>query len=64
MERAAHITLSGAPEGFDARTLARELNRGASVFHVSRDDERMEEISVAPGFFAPDATVLSGSSRG
>jgi transcription-repair coupling factor (superfamily II helicase) len=58
LEKPAHITLSGAPEGFDARLLARELARGASVVHVARDDRRMEAMRAALGFFAPTATVL------
>jgi transcription-repair coupling factor (superfamily II helicase) len=59
MERAPHITLSGAPEGFDARALARELDRGKPVIHVARDDKRMEAMRVALAFFAADATVIS-----
>ena len=59
MERAPHITLSGAPEGFDARALARELDRGKPVIHVARDDKRMEAMRVALAFFGPDATVIS-----
>ena len=59
MEKAAHITLSGAPEGFDARLLARELAKGASVIHVARDDKRMEAMRAALAFFAPDAAVLT-----
>ena len=54
-----HITLSGAPEGFDARLLARELSRGAPVIHVARDDRRMEAMRAALAFFAPDALVLT-----
>ena len=54
-----HITLSGAPEGYDARLLARELARGAPVVHVARDDKRMEAMRSALAFFAPDALVLS-----
>jgi len=54
-----HITLSGAPEGFDARLLAKELGRGAPVVHVARDDKRMEAMRAALAFFAPDAVVLT-----
>ena len=54
-----HITLSGAPEGFDARLLAKELGRGAPVVHVARDDKRMEAMRAALAFFAPDALVLT-----
>jgi len=54
-----HITLSGAPEGFDARLVAKELGRGAPVVHVARDDKRMEAMRAALAFFAPDAVVLT-----
>ncbi len=59
MENAPHIILSGAPEGFDARLLARELAKGASVVHIARDDKRMEAMRAALAFFAPDAPVLT-----
>ncbi|WP_461307531.1 DEAD/DEAH box helicase, partial [Albidovulum sp.] len=59
MTTARHITLSGAPEGFDARLLARELERGAPVVHVARDDKRMEAMRAALAFFAPGAVVLT-----
>lgn len=59
MTSLAHITLSGAPEGFDARLLARELGRGAPVLHVARDDKRMEAMRAALAFFAPEALVLT-----
>jgi len=54
-----HITLTGAPEGLDARLLARELARGKSVVHVARDDRRLEAMRVALAFFAPEAVVIS-----
>ncbi|MGL4279466.1 MAG: transcription-repair coupling factor, partial [Albidovulum sp.] len=59
MNAANHITLSGAPEGFDARLLARELAKGAPVIHIARDDRRMEAMRAALAFFAPDALVLT-----
>ncbi len=59
MTSPTRITLGGAPEGFDARLLARELSRGAPVVHVARDDKRMEAMRQALAFFAPDAVVLS-----
>ncbi|WP_149142242.1 transcription-repair coupling factor [Gemmobacter caeruleus] len=58
MAEAAKIVLGGAPEGFDARLLARELGRGQAVIHVARDDKRMEAMRAALAFFAPDALVL------
>ncbi len=59
MKPQSHITLSGAPEGFDARALARELARGAPVIHIARDDKRLEAMRAALGLFAPDAVVLT-----
>jgi transcription-repair coupling factor (superfamily II helicase) len=55
----AHIILSGAPEGHDARLLVRELARGAPVLFVARDDRRMEAMRAALAFFAPDVPVLT-----
>ncbi|WP_343078994.1 transcription-repair coupling factor [Ostreiculturibacter nitratireducens] len=54
-----HIILSGAPEGFDARAVARELAQDKSIIHVARDDRRMEAMRAALAFFAPDAVVMS-----
>ena len=45
-----HITLSGAPEGYDAQRGLNELAKG-SVLHVARDDKRI-----------PARAVLKGSS--
>ncbi|SPH17806.1 Transcription-repair-coupling factor [Defluviimonas aquaemixtae] len=59
MTSPTHITLSGAPEGYDARLLARELGKGAPVVHVARDDKRLEAMRAALAFFAPDALVLT-----
>ena len=55
---AERIILGGAPEGYDARLLARELARGASVIHVARDDKRAEAMWAALAVLAPDVTVL------
>ena len=38
------IVLGGAPEGYDAWLLARELSRGKPVIHVARDDKRAEAM--------------------
>ncbi|MDH5528632.1 MAG: transcription-repair coupling factor [Paracoccaceae bacterium] len=54
-----HLLLSGAPEGYDARLLAQELVKGASVVPVARDDKRMEAMRAALSFFAPEAVVLT-----
>ncbi|PTX55979.1 transcription-repair coupling factor [Litoreibacter ponti] len=53
----ASITISGAPEGFDATLVLRELERGP-VIHVARDDKRMAAMKRALAFFAPDVPVL------
>ncbi|MDO8882157.1 transcription-repair coupling factor [Pseudotabrizicola sp.] len=52
------IVLGGAPEGFDARLVARELGRGGAVIHVARDDKRMEAMRIALSVMAPQAVVL------
>jgi transcription-repair coupling factor (superfamily II helicase) len=52
------VLLGGAPEGFDARLLARELERGAPVIHIARDDKRMEAMRAALSVMAPAAVVL------
>ncbi len=54
-----HITVGGAPEGFDARLVLKEMrDRGTPVVHVARDDKGMAAMEAAVRFFAPDAAVL------
>ena len=53
-----HITLSGAPEGFDAKLILQEVSKGAPVMHVARDDKRLAAMQAAMRFFAPDMPVL------
>lgn len=53
-----HILLGGAPEGFDAKLLARELEKGRPVIHVARDDKRMEAMRTALSVLAPQTVVL------
>jgi transcription-repair coupling factor (superfamily II helicase) len=55
---AQRILLGGAPEGYDARLLARELARGQPVIHIARDDKRLEAMRAALAVLAPDAVVL------
>ena len=50
---ADRIVLGGAPEGYDARLLAKELARGQTVIHIARDDRRMEAMKVALAVMAP-----------
>ena len=59
MTEPRHITLGGAPEGFDGQLLASEFAKGAPVVHVARDDKRMEAMRQALAFFAPSAVVLT-----
>ena len=52
------IILGGAPEGFDARLLLKELVKGAPVLHIARDDKRMEAMRAALAIYAPGTVVL------
>ncbi|MCV2881078.1 transcription-repair coupling factor [Actibacterium sp. XHP0104] len=55
-----HITVSGAPEGFDARLIAAEIAKsGRSVLHVARDDKRLAAMQAALEMFAPELPVLT-----
>ena len=49
----------GAPEGFDALLLARRrAEQTGPLLHVARDDARMQRLSEALQFFAPNLEVL------
>ena len=52
------IVLGGAPEGFDARLILRELARGQPVIHIARDDKRTEAMRAALAVMAPQTVVL------
>lgn len=52
------IISGGAPEGFDARLVVRELGRGQPVIHIARDDKRMEAMRAALAVMAPGTVVL------
>ena len=52
------IISGGAPEGYDARLLVRELGRGQPVIHIARDDKRMEAMRAALAVMAPGTVVL------
>ncbi len=58
MSKADRILLGGAPEGFDAKLLAREAERGTAVIHIARDDKRMEAMRAALAVMAPGLVVL------
>ena len=54
-----HIKIGGAPEGYDAQLVLRELHaQMAPVVHIARDDKRMSAIADALAFFAPDLPVI------
>ena len=54
-----HVTVGGAPEGFDAQFVLSEIARSCGpVIHVARDDKRMEAMRAALAFFAPDMPVF------
>ncbi len=54
-----HVTVGGAPEGFDAQLVLNEMTRtGGPVCHVARDDKRMEAMRAALAFFASDVPVF------
>ena len=40
-----HIKMGGAPEGYDAQLVLRELHsHGEPVVHIARDDKRMSAM--------------------
>ncbi|MBC6442084.1 MAG: transcription-repair coupling factor [Rhodobacteraceae bacterium] len=52
------VTISGAPEGFDATLIARAA-ADRQVLHVARDDARHRAMRMALGFVAPGLPVFS-----
>ena len=54
-----HITVSGAPEGFDAKLLLAEAEKAGAVLHIARDDKRLEAMRAAMAFFAPSMPVFA-----
>ncbi|MFU8882472.1 MAG: transcription-repair coupling factor [Rhodobacterales bacterium] len=60
MTQQTRITVSGAPEGFDARLILKEMDQtGAPVLHVARDDKRLAAMQAALRFMAPDMPVIT-----
>jgi len=58
--QAGHISVGGAPEGFDARLILDEIAKtGLPVAHIARDDKRMAALRAALAFFAPDMAVFT-----
>ncbi len=59
MKAPNHVTVGGAPEGFDAQLVLNEIVcSGGPVCHVARDDKRMEAMRAALAFFAPHMPVF------
>ncbi len=59
MSNKSNITISGAPEGFDAQLLLGELEiSGAPVLHIARNDKRLAAVKAALAFFAPHIPVV------
>jgi transcription-repair coupling factor (superfamily II helicase) len=52
------IILGGAPEGFDALLLLRELDKGRPVVHIARDDKRAEAMRAALAVAGPQVAVI------
>ena len=60
MTSQTRITVGGAPEGFDASLIVKELDKtGAPVLHIARDDKRLAAMQAALRFFAPDLPVIT-----
>lgn len=60
MSDASHITVAGAPEGFDAQLILQEISKsGGPVVHIARDDKRLAAMESAIRFFAPDMPVFT-----
>ena len=59
MKSQSHITVCGAPEGFDAKLILDEVGKsGAPVLHIARDDRRLTEMQAALAFYAPEMPVV------
>lgn len=55
-----HVTIGGAPEGYDAKLILEELAKsGGPVIHVARDDKRLAAMKAALAFFQPDMPVVT-----
>jgi transcription-repair coupling factor (superfamily II helicase) len=58
MQGPAQLTLSSAPEGFDASLVLAEFARAGAVIHIARDDRRMAAMRAALAASDPGAMVL------
>lgn len=53
------ITVGGAPEGYDARLVLREMETSdGPVHYIARDDKRLEAMRAGLRFFGPDVPVF------
>ncbi len=60
LNTSATRTIGGAPEGYDAHLVLKEIaSSNAPVLHVARDDKRMAIMKASLQFFAPEMPVLS-----
>ncbi len=59
METVTHVTVGGAPEGYDAQLILNEMRRrDRPVMHIARDDKRLAAMEEALRFYAPDVAIL------
>nr|WP_319948048.1 transcription-repair coupling factor [uncultured Shimia sp.] len=60
MGNTKHITVGGAPEGFDARLILDEVAKSSGpVLHIARDDKRLAALQAGLAFFQPDMPVIT-----
>ncbi|MEP3297274.1 MAG: transcription-repair coupling factor [Pseudoruegeria sp.] len=60
MINSLHMTLGGAPEGYDAKLLLSEMTKAdGPVIHIARDDKRMAAMQAALRFFSPSIPVIT-----
>ncbi|MEO0486397.1 MAG: transcription-repair coupling factor [Pseudomonadota bacterium] len=59
MTSQSKIIVSGAPEGFDAQLVLREVAKSGAAVHVARDDKRMEAMRAALAFFDPSLPIIT-----
>ncbi|MEL6571084.1 MAG: transcription-repair coupling factor [Pseudomonadota bacterium] len=56
----AQTIVSGAPEGYDAQLILKEVeSSGVPVLHIARDDKRLAAMQAALRFFAPHMPVFA-----
>jgi transcription-repair coupling factor (superfamily II helicase) len=59
MKTSQHITIGGAPEGFDASLVLAEADKhGGAVCHIARDDRRLAQMREALRIHAPGMPVF------